>query len=219
MKKAAIKETGAIEPPRLPKRLNPAFPETIGEQDTFEAQSIADCSIDDQAAEFVTFETSHLKQVTMQRAQLRSLRLLDTRFEACDLSGSEWEQISATRTELLGCRLIGLQASDGRIEQAIFRGCNAAHAQFWGTVFKQARFENCNLNEASFSGADLSGVVFEKCDLRGANFVDAKLHGADLRSSQIDGARLGAKEIQGLIVNTEQAISIARLLGADVRLD
>ena len=59
----------------------------------------------------------------------------------------------------------------------------------------------------------------DKCDLRGANVADAKLAGADLRSSNIDGARIGIKELQGAIVNIEQAVSIARALGVDVRLD
>ena len=49
--------------------------------------------------------------------------------------------------------------------------------------------------------------------------ADAKLAGADLRSSNIEGARAGIKELQGAIVNMEQAISIARMLGVDVRMD
>ena len=58
-----------------------------------------------------------------------------------------------------------------------------------------------------------------KCDLRGAKMADAKLAAADLRSSNIDGARIGIKELQGAIVNIEQAVSIARALGVDVRLE
>src|SRR5436305_14910068 len=102
----------------------------------------------------------------MQRTMLCGLRLADVRLEACDLADSSWEQLSASRVELLGCRLIGLQAANGRAEDLLIRGCNAAHAQFWGTVFKRARFESCNLSETNFQSADLTGVMFDKCDLR-----------------------------------------------------
>ena len=141
------------------------------------------------------------------------------RFEACDLADSSWEHLSASRVELLGCRLIGLQATNGRIEDMLIKGCNAVHAQFWSTVFKRVRFESCNLSETNFQSADLAGAIFDKCDLRGAKMADAKLVGADLRSSQLDGARLGIKELQGAIVSIEQAVSIARTLGVDVRLE
>jgi len=49
--------------------------------------------------------------------------------------------------------------------------------------------------------------------------ADAKLVGADLRSSQLDRARIGIKELQGAIVSMDQAVSIARVLGVDVRLE
>jgi uncharacterized protein YjbI with pentapeptide repeats len=218
-KSTTAKRPGELAAPGLSKRPNPIFLDVLTDQAIYQDLLLAECDLSDQTAEFATFETTHFKQVAMQRAALRMLRLVDVRFEACDLAESICEQISVSRAEFLGCRLIGLQATDGRIEDMLMKGCNAAHAQFWGSVFKRARFENCNLSEANFQGADLTGVFFDKCDLRGASLAGAKLVGADLRSSQIDSARAGIKELQGAIVNAEQAISIARLLGVDVRLD
>jgi len=218
-KTTAAKRAGEIAAPDLPKRLNPAFLDTLAEQAIYQELLLAECDLSNQIAELVTIEAAHFRQVVMQRAVLPKLRLADARFESCDLAESVCEAISASRVEFVGCRLIGLQATDGRIEDLLMKGCNAAHAQFWGSAFKRARFESCNLSEANFQGADLTGVVFEKCDLRGAQLAGAKLAGADLRSSQIDGARTGIKELQGAIVNAEQAISIARMLGVDVRLD
>jgi len=217
--KSAAKRPDEIAPPDLPKRLSPAFLDALEDQAVYQELLLAECDLSDQIAEFATFEAGHFKQVVMQRAILQKVRLADVRFEACDLAESVCEGISVSRAEFLGCRLIGLQATDGRIEDMLMKGCNAAHAQFWSSVFKRARFESCNLSEANFQGADLTGVVFDKCDLRGARLAGAKLAGADLRSSQIDGASAGIKELQGAIVNAEQAIGIARMLGVDVRLD
>jgi len=214
-----MKKHAEIAAPRLPKRANVIELTVLSEQATYTELLIADYELGAQVAEFVTFEKTSFKQMIMQRAELRGLRLVDVRFEACDLADSSWERLSVSRVELLGCRLIGLQATDGHVEDLLIKGCNAVHAQFWSTVFKRARFENCNLSEANFQSADLTGVVFDKCDLRGAKLADAKLIGADLRSSNIDGARVGIKELQGAIVSMEQAVSLARSLGVDVRLD
>ena len=216
---ATRKKQTDIAAPRLPKRANIAELDTLGEQMTYTDLLIAEHELGDQVAEFVTFETTCFKQMAMQRADLRGLRLADVRFEACDLADSSWENLSASRVELLGCRLIGLQAINGRVEDMLIKGCNAVHAQFWSTVFKRVRFESCNLSETNFQSADLAGVIFDKCDLRGAKMADAKLVGADLRSSNLEGARLGIKELQGAIVSIEQAVSIARTLGVDVRLE
>src|SRR5215213_539332 len=214
-----MKKQAELAPPRLPKRANVVDLNALNDQATYSELLITEYELAEQVAEFVTFEKTYFKQMSMQRAELRALRLADVRFEACDLADSSWELLSASRVELLGCRLIGLQATNGRIEDMLIKGCNAVHAQFWSTVFKRVRFESCNLSETNFQSADLAGVIFDKCDLRGAKMADAKLVGADLRSSQLDGARIGIKELQGAIVNIEQAVSIARALGIDVRLD
>jgi uncharacterized protein YjbI with pentapeptide repeats len=218
-KSATTKVSGEVAPPRLPKRFAPAVLESLDEQAVYKDLLIVECDLSDQQAEFVTFETSQLKNTVLQRATLRMLRLADVRLESCDLAEAVWERLSASRVELIGCRLIGLQATGGRIEDLLMRGCNASHVQLWGNAFKGARFESCNLSEANFQGADLTGAVFDKCDLRGAHFADAKLAGVDLRTSEIDGARAGLKELQGAIVNPAQAITVARALGVDVRME
>jgi hypothetical protein len=45
----------------------------------------------------------------------------------------------------------------------------------------------------------------------------AKLAGTDLRGSIIDGLVVGAKELQGVIVDRLQAVQIAGLLGIVVK--
>src|SRR3954470_11822127 len=109
-----MKKQADIAPPRLPKRANVVALDALGDQATYTDLLIAEYELGDQVAEFVTFEKTSFKQMMMQRADLRSLRLADVRFEACDLADSSWEQLSASRVELLGCRLIGLQANNGR---------------------------------------------------------------------------------------------------------
>src|SRR5688500_13305773 len=109
-----MKRLAELAPPRLPKRASVVELDALGAQATYTELLIAEYELGDQVAEFVTFEKTHFKQMSMQRAELRALRLADVRFEACDLADSSWERLSASRVELLGCRLSGLQATDGR---------------------------------------------------------------------------------------------------------
>src|SRR5215207_1582386 len=127
-----MKSQSDIAALRLPKRLAAIVLDTLDDQATYEDALIAEAELSDQAAEFVTFESTHFKQVALQRAQLLMLRLADVRLESCDLAEAICEKLSVSRAELLGCRLIGLQANDGRLEDLLVKGCNAAHAQFWG---------------------------------------------------------------------------------------
>ncbi|HEY3230578.1 MAG TPA: pentapeptide repeat-containing protein [Roseiflexaceae bacterium] len=209
------------EAPQLPSRLDSSglTAGQIDEQGSYTGLLLSSCDLSEQAAEDVTFEATLFKHVALSRTRLASLRLHDVRLDACDLAEAAWEKTLFNRVEVLGCRMVGWRASDGSLRNVLIKGCNGIGAQFWSTVFKGVRFENCILRDADFQRADLSGVVFDKCDLSNAKMSDAKLAGADFRGSKIEGVRLGLKELQGAIVDVEQAIGIARLLGVVVKMD
>lgn len=213
------KPDGIIAPPRLPKRAVSAALSGLEDRESYTGLSLSGCALGEQHAEYVTFEKSSLRQVVLSRSRLPRLQLADVRLDACDLSAADWEKADARRVELIGCRMIGFRMGQAEASDILIKGCNAAYAQFEASVFKGARFESCVLTESSFQGADLRGALFAKCDLSGAKMSDAKLEGADLRGSKIDGVWLGLKELQGAIVDLDQMISIARLLGIVVQLD
>ncbi len=213
--------SSGIEPPRLPPRPDSGgLPlDQLDDMEVYSGLLLSGCDLSDQAAEDVTFETTVLKHVGLGRTRLPSLQLQDVRLDACDLAEATWEKALLSRVEALGCRMVGWRASEGLLRNVLIKGCSAIGAQFWSTEFKNVRFESCILRDADFQRADLSGVIFDKCDLSNAKMSDAKLAGADLRGSKIEGVRLGLKELQGAIVDMEQAIAIARLLGVVVTMD
>jgi uncharacterized protein YjbI with pentapeptide repeats len=213
--------SSGIDPPRLPPRpdASGAALEQLDDLSTYTGLLLSDCDFSQQSAEDVTFEATLLKHVLLGRTKLPSLQLHDVRLDACDLAEADWEKPLLSRVEALGCRMVGWRASEGSLRHVLIKGCSAIGAQFWSTVFKNVRFENCILRDADFQRADLSGVVFDKCDLSNAKLSDAKLAGADFRGSKIEGVRLGLKELQGAIVDMEQAIAIARMLGVVVKMD
>jgi uncharacterized protein YjbI with pentapeptide repeats len=210
-----------IEPPQLPAR--PASvdlpDDQLEEAGVYTGLLLANMDLSDQVADDVLFESAQLKQVAFSRTQLGSLQLHDVRLDACDLAAATWEKATFSRVELLGCRMVGWRTSEATFMNVVIKGCSAIGAQFWGSKFKHVRFEHCILRDADFQRADLSGVVFDKCDLSNAKFSEARLLDADLRGSKIEGVWLGVKELQGAIVDVEQAIAIARLLGVVVKME
>lgn len=140
----------------------------------------------------------------------------DVLLDHVTLATSQWERPLLQRVHFGECRLTGMTVIEGKLEHTVFAGCTAQLAAFRFTTFKVARFERCILTEADFQGTDLSGVVFYQCDLTGAQLSGARLVGTDFRGSTIDGLRVGPNELPGAIVDTGQAILLAKVLGVEV---
>ena len=172
-----------------------------------------------QEADDVYFEAVHFKRAILNGARLPALQVVDSRFEGCDLTGTECEKAHLNRVEFIGSRIAGAKLLNASIANVLFKDCSGEFAMFWESAFQAVRFENCSLSEASFLGADLSGVVFDRCDLRNANLQGTTLVGTDFRSSKIEGLRVGSKELQGAIISPDQAVHVVSLLGITVKWD
>jgi uncharacterized protein YjbI with pentapeptide repeats len=210
-----------VAAPQLPPKL-PAgsLPEgLLGDEDVIRQVVFTEADISEQQARDVVCEHVHWQRCTMRGARLPAMHLRDVRFTRCDLIQTVLEKVALQRTELLDCRLTGLQAGDGRFRDLLLRDCQAQYASFAGGIFKGVRFERCILRDTSFLEADLAGALFLDCDLTNADMFGAKLTGADLRGSTIEGLRIGVKEIQGVKVDLVQAARLLQGLGATVILD
>ncbi len=168
--------------------------------------------------------TRHISfdQVLFDHGQLSGthfehVRVLDSRFNACDLANAHWVKADFARVELLDCHLIGWQANEARFQDTLFKECVGHFMQCALAKFAAVRFENCDLSNANFFEADLSGVLFVNCDLSNADFSGAKLAGADLRGSKIDCIRIGPVELQGATLDPTQALAFVRGLGIIVK--
>src|SRR5919204_185792 len=59
-----------------------------------------------------------------------------------------WDKAQMARIEVIDSRLLGFKAIEARIQDALFKECNATLALFWSTTFKAVRFQTCVLREA-----------------------------------------------------------------------
>lgn len=201
--------------PALPKKyLGRSLPQ--GQLDTFgrySQLSLAHEQYSGQAAERLSFEQMLLKQVSMHATELGNAQIQDSRWVECDLANANWFQADFARVELLNCRLTGFHAIESRLQDVLFKDCQATLAQFRFATFKTARFEHCDLSDADFQGANLSGSVFVDCDLSRAEMSGARLVGADLRGCVLDGLRAGLPELQGATIDPSQALALIQAFG------
>ncbi len=189
----------------------------LDDQTSYERIELSECSLDEQAAEQIVVQQSHLRRVGLGRTQLRSPEFVDVRFEACTLAGADWQKPQLTRVEMIDASLVGARFIDATIDDMLLRSCNCELAAFWTSRFRVVRFERCNFRRASFRGSDLSGVIFHECDLLGADLRGTKLVGADLRTSTITGMAVGIDDLRGAIISPEQSVDLIELLGVTVK--
>ena len=212
------KPSSGIQPPDLPRRAVPDdLPAPLADNGAYVDLVLSNADFAGQTADNVLFDRVHFKRPLFSAAQLQSAELVDVRFDSSDLSRVEWEKPRFKRVELVGSRIMGLKLLDASVEETVFKDCNAEFALFWSSTFSAVRFENCILRAASFVGSNLNGVAFDKCDLRDAGFQGASLVGADLSGAQIEGLKIGAKELQGAVIDPGQAVHVVSVLGITVK--
>ncbi len=215
MQSKVPKSERIVKAPLLPKRMagKSLPPGQLLKHEHYSQLALTQDQWIGQTAERVTFEQCVFKQVGMSATTLTQMHLVDSRLNACDLANAIWSQADFLRSELVGCRMTGFQSVEARYQDVLFKDCQAMLAQFRFATFKAARFEDCDLSNADFQGADLTGVAFIHCDLQQVEMSGAKLMGADLRGCKIDGMRAGWKELQGALVDPQQAVALVKAFG------
>lgn len=174
-----------------------------------------------QSFERVTIERSLLKLVRGSALNLTKSKLVDLRFETCDLSNSEFQDSKFTRVEMIDCKITGMHATDADIGDLLMQNCTGELVHFHDSVFKRVVFQGCHLRGADFRYCNLEGAIFKDCDLQEAEFYEAKLARADFRSSNIIGIKAHPADLRGAIIDSDQAAMLGRhfatLLGMDVK--
>ena len=170
-----------------------------------------------QKAEYLVLQQVEFQNINLDDSLLYAPRLTDVRLNECSLANTNCERMIAHRMEVFGCRLIGLNVTEGHFQDVYFREDDIQLTRFRFCTFKSVVFEGCNLKGANFQGADLSGVRFKQCDLSNAEMSQAKLTGTDFRTSRIEGLRVGPQEVMGAVVDHFQAAYMASLLGLVIK--
>lgn len=193
--------------------LAPRAIESLQDHETYADMIVEGIDLSSSRASGVRLECALLSYVKLAESKLANVRIVDSRFEHCDLANADWRGAVFERVEFVECRGIGLKAADTRMRDVLFADCNLSLVQFPMAATRSIVFEHCLLRGADLFGSNLEGARVMGCDLRDAELTNSKLRGADFRGSQIEAMRVEAKDVYGLVVDFAQAAQLAHLLG------
>ncbi len=142
--------------------------------------------------------------------------LTDVIFKTCDLSNIKLYEGSLTKVSFKGCRLMGSNMVDCFLENVLFEDCLLTYINIFNTKAKNVGFKECDLKDSSFK-VEYKNFYFNYCNLENSKFQEMEMKNIDLSNSNIKGIALNPKKINGMIVNSEQALAIALMLGIVIK--
>jgi len=204
----------------LEETLEPITDAQFSASDTIENKISVDANLIGLDTPSLKIEHSLLRRVQMSSSTLKKLQLAEVVFDDCDLSNSSWLQGSIGKVVFRKCRLTGLQLNEALLEDVTFSDCLLDLSQLRFAKLKNVKFERCVLREADFQNSTLPKTIFIHCNLEKAQFLSVKMAGADFRGSQIDSLIVTMNDLKGVIMSSEQLMSItyslAQVLGIQV---
>jgi hypothetical protein len=146
--------------------------------------------------------------------ELEHLRVTDTVFQGCDLSGASAVEAGLVRVEFVDCRMLAFDAAQASLRDVRFRECRLDEANFRMSVGEHVQFDRSMLRGADFYRARLPGLRLFDCDLTGVEFSQADLRGGRLHGSGLEGLR-GADSARGAVIDSSQLLPMAlQVLGS-----
>ncbi len=153
------------------------------------------------------------ERVRLIGTRLPDARVLDARFNTCDLSEADWEKAHQTHVEVRESRLLGFKAVEARLQDVTVVDCDARVALFFGAILVATRFARCTLTGASFQEEDLTGVAFDHGDLGAANVRGGSSTARDPRGSRAWTGRGRGGGPARVIMDPTQAMILAGVRG------
>ena len=163
------------------------------------------------------------------------LSFQQTVFQNCRFMGCNFNETFFKDVKFINCDFYQSGFSDAGFKNCAFLSCKGDGADFYGSSMYHVSFQDCVMKEALFdagkmsyvkgSHTDFSKSGFSKCKMsnmdwnrvsfREANFFKTVLKGIDFTTCWIEGIVLseGKGELEGMVVNTLQALDFAKSLG------
>ncbi len=137
----------------------------------------------------------------------------DCIFENCEISNVFSLNATFIRCEFRQCKFSGWNLDHCSLEDILFENCIFRYTTFSSSVFKNVAFHSCQMEEIRFFELKLKDIEFDSCSILQMENIATPLKDIDLSSCTIMGGAFHPNDLKGLIVNEEQALSFATLLG------
>lgn len=156
---------------------------------------------------------AQLERVTMHKTRLERFECSNVLFKNCDFSNLEWLGASFHQVWFDQCKLIGTNFAESYLRDSTFSNCVATFASFSNTNLKAVKFTDNQLADSEFYEVVWKQLFVENNELTGSNWFRTPLNKLDLTTNTFTKIALSQENLKGLIVNQEQALTIAAGLG------
>ena len=195
----------------------------LEDEEEFSDFKLTEIDLKDQQAKHVIFRNGIMVRVSLIRTVLKHGKMTNVQLEECDLSNGEWAQSKLNRTAINNSKLTGFKLLEGQLNDISIEDCIGDIIQLFGSNLQNVVFSNCRLRKADFRSCQFKDVFFSNCDLTEAEFFEAKFNKVDFSGSCLHGIKAGVNDLRGAIIDTSQAIEMAKhlasLLGIRVKDD
>lgn len=165
----------------------------------------------------ITFDSCEFIKVDFTKFMFKNIYFLDSTFINCDFSNMDIDQTSIKRCIFKDCKMIGTNITNNSISDVIFENVSAKLINFCANKFQYILFKNSDFCESRMMSCISKECYIENCCFNKSEFFDNQLKGCDFSTSTIEEITVDLASIKEIIVNSEQAISLSRLLGIIIK--
>lgn len=170
----------------------------------------------DEALDYREFYECKFEKVTFLN-HIRRAMFTDVIFENCDFSNIDMRECVFHRVIMNKCRLTGTDLTQGTFDSFLLKNSHAQYANFSSSKMKDSSFIQNVLKDSGFTMCKVNNLELDDCDFSRAEFYDTKLDGLDFSTSDITDITLDINRMKGIILNEEQALACAKLLGIKIK--
>lgn len=165
----------------------------------------------------ITFDSCIFEKIDFSHINLEGVNFEDVEFRDCDLSNKKFNFKTFDRVVFRNCKMMGTSFIDSSLVDVEFNGCITKYLNLFGSRIDRVYINESDLSEAFFKSIKANHLKFNEVKFLKAEFIRADLEGVDFSTSYIDGACFDFESLKGITVSESQCVSLASMLGVNVR--
>lgn len=166
--------------------------------------------------QYIEFHNCVFEKVTFEQIQTEKI-FQNVVFKECNFSNVKMYSSSFVSVTFDHCNMIGADFSCSTFLNTKIYHCLAHYSNFNQVIWKACELVENDFLESDFSSCKLERTTFQLCRLIKTNFHNTSLRKIDFRNNEIVGIMVGLKELDGLIVTSNQATIFFPLLGLTIK--
>lgn len=163
--------------------------------------SVSACRVDVDECSELSISGSSLNEVSFTVEGAVVVEAWQSQFDGCDLSTLRFQSVRGVR--FVGCKFVGTDFADARLEDVVFERCTFRYVNFRKARLMRVAFSDCSIDDVDLLDATMQDVDFEGSLLTKVNLERVSATRVDLRgASEIDLASFG--RLDGFLVTEHQ---------------